>query len=421
LDLNQLHKNISVLIIGNELLDGRVVDTNSNWIGFELRRQGRSISRIISCIDSIEHIKSSLGLLLNDSDVVIVSGGLGPTTDDLTREAVASFFNVSLKQDTLSLNHVEEYFAKRNRAMSETNMRQTMLPAGAAYIANPIGSAPGFYFKKDFHGQEKLLFALPGVPAELKQMCLDTVFPLIEKSLGKEKNFHELGFRVFGMAESEIGARIEALNLSNDIEICYRSAFPEIEVLFRHPEKSILDDTLLVASKAIGNEFIISFNPSTSLPEVLKDLCCSKNITVSVAESCTGGMLGELLTTVPGSSSFFKGGVLSYSNEIKEKILHVPSELLKSYGAVSSEVAKAMAEGVLQITGSNIGVSITGIAGPDGGSEEKPVGTVFLGIADSTGAETKKISFPSSRDRIRRYSSFVAMDLIRRKITQIYD
>lgn len=410
---------ISVLAIGNELLDGRVTDTNSTWIGFELRKIGLSLYRTATCGDTVEEIVSSLTSLFEQSDLVIISGGLGPTTDDLTRESVASLGNVKLVQDDLSLKHIEKYFLKRNRPLNEANKRQAFLPQGARYIENPVGSAPGFSFRISQAGADKIIFALPGVPGELREMCFKTVFPSINSLFPGVIPRAEVGFRVFGLPESEIGQRLEDKKLPPEIEICYRVIFPEIEVLLRHSDPSILKLAISLATEAIGSEYVLSDSPAHGLDSVVMDLCIKNKVTLATAESCTGGMFGEIITAIPGSSKFYLGGVVSYSNELKDKFLGVSPRLIETHGAVSKEVAEAMAIGLKEKTKADYAISITGVAGPDGGTEANPVGTVFIGCASRSGIITKKIFLPASRERIRRYACYIGLDLARRMILQL--
>ncbi len=405
---------ISVLAIGNELLDGRVTDTNSNWIGFELRRMGLSLHRTATCGDSISEIVTSLKFLYQDSDIILTSGGLGPTTDDLTREGVATLAGVSVVFCKQSMEHVNSYFAKRNRSVNDANKRQAYLPEGSTAIDNPIGSAPGFYFKFKLMDSQKSLFALPGVPPELKEMCQATVFPAIKKEFPALAGRIETGFRVFGLPESEIGQRIEGANLDSKIEVCYRVVFPEIEILLRGTDSELLRNANQKARDAIGNEYVLSTSPNDSLPNVVMQMALERGFKIATAESCTGGMLGEILTAISGSSAFYEGGFVTYSNALKENFLGVDSALIKAHGAVSAEVSEAMAKGALEKSGADYAVSITGVAGPTGGSKEKPVGTAFIGLASKNITLSKKMFYPAQRDRIRRYAAFYALDLLRR-------
>ncbi len=411
--------SISILCVGNELLDGRIKDTNSSWIGNELRKHGLSLNEISTCSDSTTVISSNILRLLNNSDVVIVSGGLGPTSDDLTREGVADALKVKVVEDQSSKEHVERYFAVRNRPINHTNMRQAFLPEGANYINNPIGSAPGFLASSIVDGKNKFIFALPGVPQEFTRMWTESVFPKIFASFPLKEEYFEEGFRVFGLPESEIGARIEAEDISKDVNICYRVIYPEIEVLIRGSDQKTIIDATLKCKEAITSEFIIAPDPNIGLDQLVMDLCISRGLTLSVAESCTGGMLGSILTSISGSSKFFIGGVQSYSNEIKEKVLGVPLDIIKEHGAVSEKVATWMATGAREKLGSKLAVSITGIAGPDGGTIEKPVGTFYIGISTEKRSQAYHFFMPTFRERIRRYACYCAMDLIRREILGI--
>jgi nicotinamide-nucleotide amidase len=407
---------ISVLAIGNELLDGRVTDTNSNWIGFELRRMGLSLYRTATCGDTIEEIASCLKTLFEGSDIVLTSGGLGPTTDDLTRDGVATLAGVKVVFDQKSMDQVEAYFAKRNRTVNPANKRQAYIPEGSSQIINPVGSAPGFDIEFNFGNKMRRVFALPGVPVELKEMCVNTVFPAIKSKVPELSNRKEVGFRVFGLPESEIGQRIEEAKLDSSIEVCYRVVFPEIEILLRSNQESALELNQQKAKTAIGLEYILGDSPNESLPNVVMKECLARDFKIATAESCTGGMLGEIVTSMSGSSNFYSGGFVTYSNDLKESLLDVAPDMIRKFGAVSTEVAEAMARAALLKTQANYAVSITGVAGPTGGSEEKPAGTVFVSIASNSGVSSKKIFYPGQRDRVRRYAAFAALDMIRRAI-----
>lgn len=419
-----MSNKIAFLAIGNELLDGRTKESNSAWVGENLRKHGLSLTQTIICDDYVEDIDRSITHLLPTCDILIISGGLGPTSDDLTRDGVAKYLNVPLVKSEESLRHVNEYFSKRNREVNQANLRQAYLPEDAEYINNPLGSAPAFkvIIPKHHLHPHKIIYSLPGVPDEFKSIYNDSVWPEISTKFNNRLSFIERGFRIFGLAESEIAARIESVPLPEDVQVIYRVIFPEIEVLFRAKagdhNNSLLKSYTTLIEQAIDTQYITSSNSEVDqtipLEETLKNLAVQKSITIGVAESCTGGMLGSILTALPGSSNFFLGGIQSYSNKVKENLLGVPADLLKQKGAVSEEVAKLMAEGCRKAIGSDIGVSITGVAGPDGGSTEKPVGTFYIGISDGTINFAKRYFFPSSRDRIRRYACYCAMDLLRR-------
>ncbi len=407
---------ISVLTIGNELLDGRVADTNSNWIGNQLRSKGLSLTQVLSCSDLIPQIIESLNYLFKNCDIIIISGGLGPTTDDLTRDAIAELTGNQLIEDKQCLDHLNQYFETRKRPLTETNLRQGFLPKGANYIENPVGTAPAFWIRTEFSNQEKIIIALPGVPFELQRIWENSVMTLIQSHFNLSNNFSEVGLRVFGLPESEIGKRIESLNLPSDITVCYRTIFPEIEILLRSYNKD-LTDLIKECSSAIGDKYVISLKPEIGLEHVVMQQCLSKKKKLSVAESCTGGMLGSIITSLPGSSSFFEGGVISYSNECKNILLKVNPNLILNDGAVSPSVASFMAQSILQINNSDFGLSITGVVGPDGGSTEKPVGTFFVGFSRKGQISLAfKYFMPGDRNRIRRYAAYSALDILRRHL-----
>lgn len=405
---------VSILAIGSEILDGRVQDTNSSFIASRLSDLGIKPARFCVCDDDENEICACLDELAGVSDFIIVTGGLGPTTDDVTREAVAAFSGSGLSFCAEEFARLEAFFARRNRPLTANHNRQARVPDGSVLILNPVGTASGFFLEAP---QKKVMLAvLPGVPKELYPMFERDVVPMMLKLASEQGRVHVRAFRVFGLGESQVGERIEDIKLPGDIVVSYRAMFPEVQVKLKAESEEILDKWRERVREAIGGEHIFSEDLSVSLEQTVHDLLIRLKRTISVAESCTGGMLGMMLTSMSGSSAYFRGGVLAYSNDLKTNLLGVDSETLMRVGAVSAETAEQMAVGVRLRLGSDMGISITGIAGPDGGSDEKPVGTVFIGLATDSGVVTGKIFFPSDRERVRRHAAYTALDMMRKAL-----
>lgn len=403
---------LAVLITGAEVLDGRVLDTNSQYIAQQLSLYDLQPSVMLKVGDDIDDICRALEFL--DAEMIIVSGGLGPTTDDLTRDAIARFAGVELVRHEESAQRLEEYARSRKRTLSVNNMRQAFVPAGSEVLANTRGTAPGFLVRRNDVRGEQLIFALPGVPAELRAMLATYVLPQVTARLGATALFRH-SFRIFGLPEAEVGLRIERIGLPPQILVSYRAAMPEIHVVLK--SAITLDEAHIEAvRRAIGLDNIVSEDIERGLEQVVHELALRQKVTVAVAESCTGGLLGSFLSSQPGSSAYLQGGVISYSNEVKQKLLRVERASLEAHGAVSEQVAIEMATGARICTGAQIGLSITGVAGPDGGSEAKPVGTFYIGIATPQGTQAFRFFFPSFRARVRTFAAYSALDVLRRAL-----
>ena len=423
---------ISILITGSEILDSRVPDTNSHLIIERLAQSGFVVRHTLSCGDESSAIIASLKFLFEHSDAVIMSGGMGPTSDDLTREVVAELCGVSLERNTEVLEHIKGIYVARGRKYDASNDKQALFPHGAHVIPNAVGTAPGFLIDVDFKEQRKSLVALPGIPGELRSMLDESVLPLLARKVlssealtsdGRVRTVEKRQFRIFGLPESAIGAQIVESKLPKDIIVSYRAAFPEVHVVLKAPHlgyaAEVLDDAAQKVREAVGREYIFSEALDVSVDSTVHALLCARSWSISLAESFTGGMLGELLTSMPGSSATFLGGAVTYSNESKCAVLGVTEQSLKDFGAVSFQVAAELAQGAQRVFGSTLALSTTGIAGPDGGSQDKPVGTFFVGLATESGVSAYKCFFPSSRQRVRRYASAVALDIFRRHLLSL--
>lgn len=407
---------VSVLATGSELLDGRVVDTNSNFVAKELSSLGLTLSRILTVTDDRNELLEALSQLSAISDCIITSGGLGPTTDDLTREVVATFCNVPLEENAEARKNIEAFFQRRNRTVDESNAVQACIPKGGSVIWNEHGTAPGFIATS---ATGVKICALSGVPREFTAMFKGSVHPLILEQSKDATRMHSSVFKTFGLPESIVGTRIRHAIQSEQISISYRAAFREVHVTLKAPETVDLTESSETVRQAIGAEFIYSINQDETLPLVVQQLLRAHNASVATAESCTGGLLAGYLTEDAGASDIYPGGVISYSNDIKESTLSVPSETLKRFGAVSAETVRSMAESVRTRMNATYGLSVSGIAGPSGGSEEKPVGTVFLGLAGPNETIVRSCFYPNTRDLVRRYAAFVALDMLRRTLLSV--
>ncbi len=420
-----MKKTASILITGSEVLDGRVHDSNSFWMINELSDLSIGVEHVLSCDDALPAIKKSLQFLTEQTDVVIVSGGLGPTTDDLTREAIAEFCGVGLEENQTALEDMKAFFARLHRRYDESNNKQAFLPSTARIIRNSTGSAAGFWVT-NIHstGTTKFIFSLPGVPSELKIMFKESVQDILLHEVFKESSHIKpvkMGMRIFGLAEALIGRRVQESKPSEGIVVSYRACFPEVHVVLKDNGGACSLDNMHTsfqrAKEMIGPEHVFSEDLDKSMAEVVKEILVKRQLTLALAESCTGGLLGQLITAVPGSSAFLLGGMISYSNAVKEKLLGVNADQIKTFGAVSAGTAREMAVGAKTRFGSDIALSITGIAGPDGGSADKPVGTFYVGYSDAKETFACKCFCAGDRERIRVNAAYTALDTLRRKLS----
>jgi len=403
-----------IIAIGSELLTPFRVDTNSLFLTSELNKVGVRVVHKAIVGDTPEEMRQPFGRALDRADVVISSGGLGPTDDDRTRETVAAMLGRKLYRDEGVFQKIQERFRRFGRSMPEINARQAMVIEGATILPNPKGTAPGLWIEVRGH----ILILLPGVPQELRGIFENEVQPRLAK-LGIQQRLYTRELRITGIFESDVEQRVSPLYAQYpDVEVTILAAPTGIQL---HPRlwsedaakaEAQLDELVKRMSLALG-EYLVSTR-GESLEEVVARELTEHRATIAVAESCTGGLLAERLTSLPGSSVYFVGGIVCYSNELKTSLVGVPAELIETKGAVSSEVALALADGIRRRTGAALGVGITGIAGPGGGTAEKPVGLVYLGLADERGPRGSELRLPGDRERIRQFSTQRALDAVRR-------
>jgi nicotinamide-nucleotide amidase len=421
-----------IVTIGNELLTGLVTDTNTAYIAGELFAVGIETAFLTTVGDVEDDIADALVRAAERARVVVVTGGLGPTPDDITSRAAARAFGKSLVLDPEAFEHIKKRYRKRNMPVGPTAERQALIPRGARIIGNPVGSAPGFVIEHN----DALLFFIPGVPEEMAVMTAQGIAPIIHERLTGHIFTARKVLKVFGLTESQVYERLKpVLPDLGPVAVGFLPVYPEnrISLISRSEASSAGAYKALEAAenkiRDILDEFIFGENDET-LEQVVGRLLDRAGMTLAVAESCTGGLLAQRITSIPGSSGYFIRGVVSYSNEAKSRYLNVAPDLIEEHGAVSDETARAMARGVKDDAAGgdpvDIGVAVTGIAGPSGGSEEKPVGTVFVALAhDDGGGETvtecKSYRFIGDRDRVRLISSQVALEWIRRYILSTRD
>ncbi|MCB9620907.1 MAG: competence/damage-inducible protein A [Sandaracinus sp.] len=402
-----------VLSIGTELTRGELVNTNATWLSEQLVELGLEVTEHWTLPDDGPAIVAGLRRVASVCDVVICTGGLGPTSDDLTAASVAESLGVSLATDRATLEAIRRRYEARGRTMTEAGARMAELPEGATVLPNPVGAAPGFAVTL---GECELCF-LPGVPHEMQAIFRESIVARVAPRV--RRTTHQVHLRTFGLPESEVAARLKELEESNDdLVVGYRASFPEVEVkvLARAIDGSSAEARARELARQVRErlgDFVFG-EREDSFARAVGEALRGRGWKLALAESCTGGLVGQLVTAVAGSSDYLLLGAVTYSNAAKTSMLGVSPEILRAHGAVSAECAIAMAEGARRLAGSDVAVSITGIAGPGGGSDDKPVGTVWLALALHGETWVTRHHFVGDRDAIRAHAAHVALDLVRR-------
>jgi nicotinamide-nucleotide amidase len=405
-----------IITIGDEILIGQIVDTNSAWIANKLNQAGVKVVKITSISDNAEAIKTALSEAEKNADIIFITGGLGPTNDDITKKVLADYFgSTSMIVHEPSLKFIETLFAKRGIAMNKLNKQQVEVPDCCTVIPNNYGTAPGMWFEKG----KTVFVSMPGVPSEMMKMLPD-VLGILKQKIVLPDIFHKT-LMTYGISESELAIKIENWenSLPKEISLAY---LPNIEtgVKLRLSSdmsngKTIVEDQFNKLFPILG-KYIYGYEPDT-LESIAGELLCKKGATLATAESCTGGCIAHRITSVSGSSAYFKGGIVAYSNEIKVKVLGVNPAILEKFGAVSSEVASQMAEGALRALNTDYALSTTGIAGPAGGTKDKPTGLCWFGIATPDGTTTFSRNFINDRKENITAASSVALNALRLQLT----
>jgi nicotinamide-nucleotide amidase len=403
-----------IIAVGSELLTPFRLDTNSLFLTSELNQVGLRVAHKTVVGDTPEEMRQSFQDALERAEVIVSSGGLGPTDDDRTRQTVAELLGRKLYQDEEVLQSIRERFRRFGRAMPQINERQAMVIEGATVLKNPRGTAPGLWIE----ARGRTIVLLPGVPAELRALMEAEVKPRLLKR-GYPERLYTRELPITGIFESDVEERVRPLYA--EYPQTETTILASVNGIQLHPRmwsenpltaEATLDELVKRMSLALG-EHLVSTR-GESLEQVVAQLLTENRATISVAESCTGGLLAERLTSLAGSSAYFLGGVVCYSNEMKTSAVGVPAELIEAKGAVSAEVALALASGIRRRTGATLGLGVTGIAGPGGGTAEKPVGLVHIAIADERGASESANQLPGDRERIRQFSTQRALNLVRR-------
>ena len=405
-----------IIAVGSELLTPYRLDTNSLYLTEKLNALGIEVRFKTVVGDDRERLARVLRAALDRSSLIILTGGLGPTEDDVNREVVAEALARPLREVAEVRQSIEERFARLGRAMSPNNARQALVPEGAEWLENKKGTAPGLWIEED--GVRILL--LPGPPHELEAMFESACLPRLARLSTGERLLSRV-YKVVGLPESEVDQRIAPIYTAyTSVATTILAVAGAIEIHLR--ARAAHEDEAEALLTELGDKIELALGDHVfstrgeSLEQIVAMYLNMKQKSVAVAESCTGGLLSERLTRVPGSSGYFLGGVVCYSNDLKTKLAGVPPALLETHGAVSKPVAQALAEGIRNRSGADIGIGITGVAGPSGGTPEKPVGLVYISLADERGTQVREFRFPGGRERIRHWATQAALELIRRRM-----
>ncbi len=414
--------NASIITIGDEILIGQIIDTNSAWMAQQLNLLGIPVRKIITCSDGETDILSALSEASSISELILITGGLGPTKDDITKQALATYFGVDLEFSEETYQQIKFLINKYNLKMTTGLREQSYMPNNAQLLVNKMGSAPGMWF--DFN--DKVFVSMPGVPYEMKYLMKAEVLPRLKVQFDLPAIYHKT-ILTSGMGESGIADKLENIeaSLPPNIKLAYLPGVAQVrlrltgrgndEIKLRESVESIAQEIIA----KLGVEIVYGHGEG-SLSEALLTLLNEKKIKLATAESCTGGLVGHLLTSIPGASNSYVGGIIAYSNRIKERRLGVRPETLKSHGAVSKETVFEMAKGVIKHFEANVGIAISGIAGPGGGTPDKPVGTTWIAVANETHYYTQKLTLEGNRILNIKYSANAALRAARQFILKQY-
>lgn len=406
----------AVVSIGTELTRGELVNTNASWLADQLTTAGLEVAEVACVPDDAGLIGACLERLSASCRAIVCTGGLGPTTDDITSQTVARVLGVPLARDAGSLEVIRARMQRVGRTMASSNEKQADFPEGATVLPNERGTAPGFAVTI---GGARAFF-MPGVPSEMKAMFAEHVLP--ELSQLADEPVVQTRLRLFGLPESTVNDRLDGVEAQHGVQIGYRATFPEIEVkvLARDADRAAAEERAARAVADVRERLgdAIFGEGDISYPQAIGQLLREHELTFGTAESCTGGLVARLMTEHPGASDYFQGAIVSYANSVKAELLTVLPETLDEYGAVSEQVARAMAIGAIEALGVDISLSLTGVAGPGGGTEEKPVGLVHYAVATRDGVVSRQRVFPGSRYRIQMLSSYAGLALVRETVLE---
>ncbi|MHC2992758.1 damage-inducible protein CinA [Pontibacter sp. HJ8] len=409
--------NAEIITVGDEILFGQIVDTNSAWMGTELTRIGIRVKQITSISDNADHIVAALDAAKTRADIILITGGLGPTKDDLTKNVLSDYFHTELKLHEPSLADVAALFKARGYELTELNRQQAFLPASCTPVRNVLGTAPGMWFEEE----DKVFVSMPGVPFEMKRMMEDIVLPQLKAYFKTPEIIHKV-VQTVGIPESMLADKLEdwELSLPPHIRLAYLPHLGGVRLrltgtgenkaqLEQELEQEVtkLTDLIPKAIFAYGE---------VPLEEALGQQLKERKLTIATAESCTGGYLAHKITSIPGSSAYYMGSVIAYHNEVKIRELLVKPDTLQQHGAVSEATVREMAENVRAKFKTDIGVATSGIAGPEGGTAEKPVGTIWIAYADENGTKAKLLQYNKNRQLNIEYTALAVLNLIRQSL-----
>lgn len=402
-----------IICTGTELLRGEVLNTHLQYLGRKLTALGIEVVLHVTVGDDWSRMRAVLSDSLQRSDLIVTTGGLGPTTDDLTKETVAEVLGLDMYFDEAAFLQMKEFFRRRGAEMPDSIAKQAYFPVGSRILPNPVGTAPGVLIEKN----EKIIVLLPGPPVELQQIFESSVIPFLQKLSRPGPVVLSRVFKLTGISELAVQDRLRDLGGQGNPGLAYVAKPGEVHVRITARGNTEAEAQALLQELAEKvRERVAGYIFGTDdevLEEVVGRLLKEKGLTLAIAESCTGGMISSRLTDVPGSSQYFMGTVVAYDNRIKESLLQVPAQILATAGAVSRETAVAMAEGVRRMTGADLGLAVTGIAGPGGGSAEKPVGLVYIALTSEDGTCCREFRFPGMRVGVRRGAVNAALNMVR--------
>ena len=409
----------AILSTGDEITTGKVVDTNANYLADKLVEAGIEVVTVITVGDVADRIVWAWKQALAQADVIISTGGIGPTADDLTTELVAKVAGVELFFSEEVAERIRRVFASLNRPMPENNLKQARFPAGSTIIPNHLGTAPGYRVDLDTPHGRKHLIILPGVPREMKPMMEETVLPWLREMRGGGEVFLSRTFQTFGISESGLDELVAGTVREDEGRLAFRASFPQISMRVTVRGQAQEAEARLAELSNRIRARIGSFvygEGDVTMEEVVGQLLKDKGKTLGLAEACSGGLVSHRLTNVPGSSAYFQGTVVAYSEAAKTRLLGVKPETLRQYGAVSEETVREMAVGVRERLGTDIGIAVTGIAGPDGGTPEKPIGTACLALSADGTLASRRYQLWGNREWIKTLVSQLVLDWVRRAL-----
>ena len=415
--------NVQLLLTGNELMIGDIVDSNSAMIAKSFKALGIKIHKKVTVADDLNLLVTEIKNMSKHTDLLIMNGGLGPTSDDLTAQALALAANLSIQQHPEALAHLRKWCEKRAIEISQSNLKQALLPKGCDIVANTIGSAVGFSLTLN----GCLIICTPGVPHELKLMLDQQILPLLQDTMKLSGEMDNSRFQIFGLGESTLQTLIEKEmpNWPEEVELGFRAAMPilELKLTIDNKQHRLIKNEVIDKLKAILGAHLIAeiTDQEKTLAGHVLDLCQQQNLKITLAESCTGGLIASEITKVAGASSVFEAGFVTYSNAMKQKMLDVDPAVIEQFGAVSEQTVRAMAQGALNKSTADIAIAVSGIAGPDGGSDDKPVGSVWIAWGTKEKMFSQYFCLKGNRLYFQQMVTARALDLVRRMLIQNHD